>query len=534
MPLDNEYHRFGSARFAEEDEVARAGLFRKTPRSILIGFLGQRPLYWNGQGGMLLTAGARGNKLVDVISYAVCQGIYDGTLVCLDMKGECSKISQILTRKFGIYWNPAHLHGMKCDRINPVDYIRADSPSLVSDVKVFCENMIPLTGAPGADYFEKRARQFLEGIILTLTKLDGVLTLPRLYDILNLIPGGGDAWLDFAFEMSEAGFEISKSVEEEIAAARGQDSGGFRGILGEIFKAFAALSDPVLRASVSPPFTFSLADLCRRDRTHHLYLMPPAEFIEAWGPVIKAFFVGAMIYKARDPQAPMQTWVLDECAQLSKFPAITKLFTYGAGIGIRPLAVYQSRDQMRATGPGAETIIPSSAACRIHFAIRDLPSATDLSRQLGAQTLDYDDTAKQAEARHAREAALQALLQGGDPMEAGLAISHHGAMAAHRSQQHRLLRTPDEILNTPSDKAYIFADGLPHPIYADRKAYWEQRFMAGRFLPNPYHSPLDRVRVKTRFGHAWRSVIRAPVPPELAHLPQYDDGYWSYVEGYRP
>ena len=95
----------------------------------------------------------------------------------------------------------------------------------------------------------------------------------------------------------------------------------------------------------------------------------------------------------------------------------------------------------------------------------------------------------------------------------------------------KLLRTPDEILNTPPDKAYVFADGLAHPIYADRKPYYDQRWMAGRYHPTPYPPPLDRVRVKLRFGHGTLPVVRERVPSRFSHFPQYRDGFWSHVKG---
>ena len=529
---DNEHYRFGSARFPTEGEVAATGMFRRTPDAVFVGFLNGRALYYAGAGGITTCAGARSGKLRDVLSYTLCHGGFGGVLVCLDPKGEAAAIAR-LRLQVAFYWNPRRLHGLPYHRINPVDYIRADSPSLVADVKVFCQNIIARSGAANAGFFEDRAREFLEAIVLTIVKLDGVLTLGRLYRVLCLIPGGGDAWLDFAFEMTEAGFEIAQAVEEEIAAARGNDSGGFRGILGELFRAFAPLSDPELLASVSPPFDVSLADLTSGPACH-LYLMPPAECLDSWGGILKSFFVGAMIHKARAPSAPRQTWVMDEVALLGAFPLVTKLFTYGAGIGIRPWAIFQTAEQMKALGAGADTIVQSSAALRQYFAIRDDTSAIRLSRQMGMETLEYDDAPQQARARLARDEAVRSILNGGDPIEAALALSHHGEMASHRSQQQRWLRTPDEVIGTPGDRQYIFADGLSHPIYAERAPYWEQRWMAGRFHPNPYHPPHDRVRIKSRFGHVWRRVIRERVPGQYAHLPQYADGYWSYIEGFRP
>lgn len=530
---NNEIDRFGSAAFADRNAIARAGLFEQRPDSLLVGFLGDKPLWYDGAGGALLVAGARGGKLRDILAYNICTGIFAHSMVILDLKGELAAISQNQTAdgKFCAYWNPVALHGLPRDRINPVDYIRSDSPTLVSDAKVFCQNMIPPSGSAQGAYFEQRACEFLEGLVLTLTRLHGVVNIPALYAAINLIPGGGDAWLNFAFEMSESGFPLSVRVEEEIAASRDNPSNGFQGILGELFKAFAPFSDPVLMASVSPPFTFSFAQLCEQGRPWQVYLMPPAEYVDAWAPALKALFVSAMIHKSRAPQAPRQTWVLDEAAQLGGFPLIPKLFTYGAGIGIRPFAVFQSIDQLRAVAPHAETIIPSSAACQIYFAIRDIGSASALSRMMGVQTLEFDDEQSQAQARLAKRQALQTLLNGGDPLSAGFAYNHHREAEQRRTKQHRLLRTPDEVLNTPPDKAYVFVDGLAHPVFADRKPYYDQRWMAGRFHPNPYHPPLDRVRVKLRFGQAMLPVVRERVPARFAHFPQYRDGYWSHVKG---
>jgi type IV secretion system protein VirD4 len=66
-------------------------------------------------------------------------------------------------------------------------------------------------------------------------------------------------------------------------------------------------------------------------------------------------------------------------------------------------------------------------------------------------------------------------------------------------------------------------------MLAERAPYYEQAFMAGRYHPNPYHPPADRVRVKTRWGAVWRPVIHERVPQACAHYPQYADGYWSRI-----
>jgi len=531
MITNNQDQRFGSASFATERDLRAAGMFEKKPNSILFGFFGKQPLYYSSMGGVLLVAGARGGKLRDILAYNICSGICASTMLILDMKGELAAISrdQTTDKKFCIYWNPQGLHGLPQHRINPLEYIRIDSPSLVSDLKVFCENAIPLPNSGDTSYFALRAREYLEAVSLTCLELNGTLTLPDVYHVINLIPGAGEEYINVAYEMSRSRFPIVRRIEEEIAEAHKNAIKSFHDIMGELFKAFASLSDPVLMASVSPPYDFSLSELCSSEQKYQFYMMPPAEFVDAWSPVIKALFVGAMIYKSRAPQAPQQTWIVDECAQLGAFPMITKLFTYGAGIGIRPWTIFQSVFQMDALGKNAGNIIMSSAALRSYFAVRDTDTANAVSRMIGSETLVYDDMRLQEKSRHAKRQAIQSIMNGGDILSAGLNYAHFRREAEMPSKQYRLLRTPDEVLNTPSDKQYIFTDGVP-PIYADRKPYYEQAFMAGRYHPNPYHPPLDRVQVKTRFGHAWRRVVTVPVPPAYAHYPQYRNGIYSYVE----
>ncbi|MEM0928050.1 MAG: type IV secretory system conjugative DNA transfer family protein [Pseudomonadota bacterium] len=531
---DNELNRFGSAGFSDEYDLRRAGMLKASPKAVFLGFTERQAVWYHGTGGLLLVAGARGGKLRDLLAYNICNGILsDETLVVLDMKGELAAISQDQTpdQKFCGYWNPMALHGLPAHRINPLEIYRRDSPSLVSDIKVLFENLIPLSGSANGQYFERRAREFGEGIALTLVQLHGCLTYPDLYRVINLIPGGGDAWLDFAFEMSECGFPVSQRVEEEIASSRDSPEGGFRGILGELFKAFAPLSDPILMNAVSPhadgTFDIALADISSGPQKWQFYLMPPAEFIDAWSPVIKSVFVTLMLYKSRAPSAPRQTWVLDECAQLGGFPLVVKLFTYGAGIGIRPWAVFQSTYQMDQLGPNARNVITSSAALQSYFAVRDIDSAEAVSRRLGAQTLEYDDPGKAEQARHAKAQMMEAMLRGDDPMSAGLRYAHRKREAAIRPKQHRLLRTPDEVLNMRPDRQFIFADGLAHPIEAQRRPYFEQAFMAGRYHQNPYYHDPRGIRVKSRWGHRHMRMVREAVPARFAHYPQYRDGYWT-------
>ncbi|WP_085619671.1 type IV secretory system conjugative DNA transfer family protein [Thalassospira alkalitolerans] len=522
---------FGSARWAEPGEIARAGLFDRQPHSLLVGFFQGRALWYSDMGGAACFAGPRSGKGAGLIVQNCCWGIHSPSMLVLDVKGEIAAVTRDQTpdRKFCLYWNPQGLHGIQGDTINPLDHIRKDSPTLISDTKVFVENALPESGSPQGRFFEGRGKEIVEALSITLTLRDGVLTYPALYRAINQLVIGGDVWLDIAFEMQETRIEFVRRIEEEIASARDDSSGGFKGIIGEITRAFSCLSDPDLMASVSPPFTASMAQMCESDQTYQFYLMPPGDMVEAWAPVLKSFFVNARTYKARAPAAPRQTWVLDEIGNLGSFPLALKLFTRDAGLGIRPWGFWQSTEQMKALAPGAEKIIPASAALQNWFGIRDDGTAIALSRRMGHETLRYVDEQRRETARHAKRKAVQSMFAGQDPFKAAFDAQHQTRISNIPALKQRALMTQDEVLGLPPGKQIIFADQLAHPILADRFPYYELPFMAGRYHPNPFFPPDTHVQIMTPRGAAWRPVITEPVPRFFAHYPQYRDGTWSRI-----
>lgn len=525
--------RFGSARFARDEDLRRAGMLRGSGSAVFLGFTDtMQPIFYEDDGGLITVAGARTGKLRDVLAYNICTGLCrEMSLLILDVKGELAAISQDQTPdgKHCWYWNPLGLHGLPRHRLNPVGHLKRSSPTLLSDVKVFAEQWQQRSGAANALYFELSARRILEAVCLILIHLNGVLGLPDLYAAIGAQAANDDEWRDLAWEMHRCGIDLCRRVEAEIASAREDGSGGFRGILGEMLKSVSCLSDPLIRDSVSPPYDIDLEDLCKARPAVQFYIMTPPEMIEPWAPVIKSLFAGAMLLKSRAPQAPRQTWILDECAQLGGFDLVVKMFSFGAGIGIRPWAIFQQYDQMNALGPQARDIICASAAVQQVFGLRDWDSVRRVSDMLGVETLDYDDLAHHATLRQQIIALLRATLSGRDPFESGPELSRMLYEQRLATKLRRPLLTPDEVLNIAGDRQFIFADALPGAVFARRAPYWTQRFMAGRYHPNPYHPPLDRVGVMTRWGRRWRPVIVEPVPEAFAAYPQYRDGLWSHI-----
>ena len=148
--FNNEKFRFGSADNSDSHAIEDAGMFEKTPSSVFIGYFQGHPIYYNSPAGMVVTGGARSGKMTTFLAKNLLSGTCLQTLLILDPKGEGAYLSQDQTpdQKFCAYWNPARLHGLPKDRINPFGHLRIDSPTLVSDIKVACENFTPNTSSP--------------------------------------------------------------------------------------------------------------------------------------------------------------------------------------------------------------------------------------------------------------------------------------------------------------------------------------------------------------------------------------------------
>ena len=76
MNAHSGHDRFGSARFASRSEISGAGMYRQTATSMLCGFDGRAPLWFDiARGGVCLIAGSQGGKGASIIIPNALHGI---------------------------------------------------------------------------------------------------------------------------------------------------------------------------------------------------------------------------------------------------------------------------------------------------------------------------------------------------------------------------------------------------------------------------------------------------------------------------
>ena len=530
----NEEYRFGSASWASKRDLRAAGLFNRAGPQI--GYWKKTPLHLDGDAPMITIGGAGSGKCRDLLAYVVC-GSPSQRMITLDPRGELASISFHMHAAHGEdawHWCPIPLCGLPQNSCNPLDILDLESPNLHADCKFIAEGLIPLSGGNGR-YFELRAREWLENILKAQIEQNRRTSLPALYRIINAIESDRHAWADMLEAMLKSDFDSVRRTASEMLTKQQETPKEFGSIMGEIYAHMNFLDDPVLLSALEDP-DFSLSALSDRSRACKVFLNIPAEYLSIWSPLVRLFFTVTVLYKSRAPDAPRIMLLVDEAGQLGRFEALLRAFTYGRGAGVRAWAIFQDIGQIvRNFGPPALQGFLGSAQLRQFFGVRDYQTAELVSKMLGQETLTYDDTLQQDAARRQKWETVANVMNGEDPFAAAYDYVHFQRNAEHRTKQARPLMTPDEVLDMPEDRQVLFISGHDlKPVYAAKYPYYTRREMAGRYLANPYHPPLDSVPIATRFGRRRARIVTAPVPGEFSAFPQYRSGHWSYVKGHKP
>ena len=542
---DNARFRFGSADWASSRDLRRAKMFKRP--GLQIGYWGPptnaRPLYIDSDAPLITFGGAGSGKLRDLLAYVVCNTPGE-RMVILDPRNELAAISMHVhgpRGEHGYCWrpveNPNGAGGLPRHACNPLSILRADSPYFHGDCAFIAEALVPPKPGAHEPFFNQRAQDWIGAIIKHDVESNGWTSLPRIARIVNMIEGDVAAWATLLESMMSSLFEDVRRAANEMLTKQQDSQREFGSVMGETYSHLKFLDDPSIRRWLEDDGDgFDLSILCDPDTVSKVYLNVPAEYLGLWSPVIRLFFTVAMLQKSRRPDAPRVNLIADEAGQLGRFDALLRSFTYGRGAGIRAWALFQSIGQVtRNFGPSGPQDFIASAQVRQFVGVRDYQTAKLVSDMLGNETLHYPDPAQQREAARRRAGLAANVLAGDDPFACAADLHHHDWRAAYCDVQSRRLMTPEEVLALPEDRQILFISGMNlKPVLAAKYPYFTRREMAGLYLGNPFHPPVNAVRVATRWGMRSRRVITEPVPEKLASFPQYQAGTWSYVEGYRP
>ncbi|MDM3871833.1 type IV secretory system conjugative DNA transfer family protein [Porticoccus sp. W117] len=535
--FDYERDRYGSAGAASLHDLRQAGLL--SGKGISFGFDENKrhELFVPNDGSVALFGGAGCGKSASAFANILIGGHLPNNFICFDPRGELAAISILALSLQGYelhFVNPTGMLGLPQGRCNPLDHLTINNVSLIADAQKAAQDFCSTPLGVKSSWTYDDARRWLTALMLFDAEYAGCASLTGVFYLVQSIQGDTDLWCDLLERMMESRFPTVVSFAGEIMALQKEGRESFTAPLGVLQSAFAFMHDPRLQWTFGGS-DFSLQWLTDANRKIGVFVVWPIEFIQTQAPAIRQVMGSAIQNKLRCPGGTPVSVLWDEAGQCGNVPSLRELFTYGRGAGlINNVAAWQETSQIRAAfGPQADEII-GSAQFRVFKGVRTESSANMVSRMSGTMSLEYDALKEQSDARRLKQHAAQRILSGGNFFEAAADLRHYTEAETHRSKQPREVLKPDEVLNLPPSAMVAFASGLVEgPIMGHWINHYERFDFAGLYLNNPYHDA-EHVSIKTRLGSRRARVIEERVPSVLAHLPQYQGGFWRYIEGCRP
>lgn len=528
--------RFGSARLATHAELRRAGIIGGSGVSFGFDETGRFPLHADGDGSCALFVGTGGGKSL-LFQDNLINGHMPGNVMSFDPRGENAAVSMLALslQGYSVYCiNPTGMLGLPQHRLNPLDHLTIDSPSLIADVQKKALDFCPTPGGVKTSWSYDDARRWDTDLTLHDAEQNGTASLPGIFNLVSMMQGDIDAWCMQLDLMANSRFPSVRTFSNEIMTLQQNGKEGFTAPYGVLQNAYSFMRDGRLHDTFGG-CDFSLQDLPHTPKVA-VFVIWPIEYVVSQSAAIRTVLGSGIQNKFRSPGSiPLSIWV-DETGQLGALNSIREMYTFGRGAGlIGNLCAWQELSQIIASfGQQADEII-GSAQYRVFKAVRTRQTAQLVSGMAGTMTLPYEPKRMQSDARRLKQHAVQQMMSGQTSMlEAAANLRHYQKAEQLPEKQSRQVLTLDEVLNMPPTAMAAFASGKVEGMISGQWIpYFERREMAGKYLPNPYHDA-ERVRIKTRFGSKMVPMVEERVPDSLAHLPQYQSGTWQYIQGFRP
>jgi len=480
---------YGSARWASEKEIRKAGLYADD--GVVIGWHDKCYLRHDGPEHVLCFAPTRSGKGVGLVIPSLLA--WPGSCIVHDIKGENWELTAGFRAKHGrvLLFDPTN---PASNGYNPLLEVRKGEWE-VRDVQNVADVLIDPEGSlEKRNHWEKTSHALLVGAILhvlyaeadkTLAGVAAFLSDPR-HPIettlrrMKTTPHLGDAGVHPV--VAAAAQELLNKSENERS-----------GVLSTAMSFLGLYRDPVV-AKVTGASDWRIADLVASPLPVSLYLVIPPSDISRTKPLVRLMLnqIGRRLTEELKVKGQRQRllFMLDEFPALGRLDFFESALAFVAGYGIKAFLIAQSLNQIE-KAYGQNNAILDNCHVRVAFAANDERTAKRVSDALGTAT----------EQRSMKNYA-------GHRLSPWL-----GHVMVSRTETARPLMTPGEIQQFCEDEEIVFVASTP-PIRAMKARYYlDPRFQA-RLLPPPRPKPLDP---KRRPRDDWSALAPVAAPPVAAH-----------------
>lgn len=513
----------GEARFANNAEIEKAGLFSK--KGIIVGKFKNRFLLFSGMQFVLLAAPTRSGKGVGIVIPNLLN--WDESCVVLDVKLENFLITSKFRQQYGqdIYiFNPFSKDG-ETHRYNPLEYISDDPRLRVTEILAIGYALYP--GAGKDAFFDDAARNLFLGLVLYLCETPD---LPRtIGELLRQSSGKGKPVKKYLQELiNQRNYKEVETVDNDGEITKDLipidiwDGKGLPPLSMECVDAinrFTSTSDNTLSsilATFNVPLTiwsspivdaataandFDIRNIRKKRMT--VYLGVPANKLSEAELLINLFFTQLInlntdeLLHAKPDIKYSCLLLMDEFTAPGRIGIIDKANSFMAGYGLRLLTIIQSPGQLEAEprkGYGKESArtLITNHACQIIYTPREQKDANEYSEMLGTYTFKAKGTSRNLGGKSA------------------------GSRSESESDQKRALLMPQELKEMKQREQIINLENTK-PIKCTKIAYFEDAIFIDRLkLVSPSLAALgDKMPTRAQLEAAWGSGECAITLPKV-------------------
>ncbi|MFN3437416.1 MAG: conjugal transfer protein TraG [Acidovorax sp.] len=456
---------YGSARWAEREEIAEAGLTR--PAGVFLGKTAHKDadyLRHEGPEHVMAFAPTRSGKGVGLVVPTLLS--WPGSAVIHDIKGENWNLTAGWRSRFShcLLFNPTDA---KSAAYNPLLEVRRGMHE-VRDVQNIADILVDPEGAlERRNHWEKTSHALLVGAILHVLYAVEDKTLRGVANFLSDPACPFEVTLHRMMTTGHLGEEVHPVVASAAREVLNKSDNERSGVLSTAMSFLGLYRDPTV-AEVTSRCDWRIADLISAAHPVSLYLVVPPSDISRTKPLVRLILnqVGRRLTESLDGSDGIARkhkllLMLDEFPALGRLDFFESALAFMAGYGLRAFLIAQSLNQID-KAYGQNHSILDNCHVRIAFATNDERTAKRISEALGTAT----------ELRAQRNYAGHRLA----PWLGHLMVS--------RQETARPLLTPGEVMQLPPDDAVVMVSGHP-PIKAKKLRYYQDRNFTLRVLPAP-------------------------------------------------
>lgn len=496
----------GTTRWATLREAMKAGLYGAFRGLYVARDARGRYLRFSGPEHVACYAPTRSGKGVGLV-IPNCM-LWDGTLICLDVKKENWAATAGIRAEAGqkvFLFDPLAPDG-RTARYNPFTYVRRGTIDAFDDIQRIAQMVFP-HAAGDQQFWTDAARSAFVGAAAFLAETPEMpLTFGEVLRLLSSSDGPR-----VMNEHITARRLAGRPYTEATVKALEDYLKGSADLVNSIRKTVTArLSlwfNPRIDAATSES-DFDLREL--RHSLHAIYLGVTPDNIARLRPLLALFFqqfvdLAVRVLPQHDPSAKHGVLLLlDEFPLLGPMPMLADAFAYLAGYDIRMMLVMQSKAQLRDRdlyGPDKATAILENCGLEVVFGTKDLKLSEELSARLGYDTVEGASRSGPRFWRALRRDRLNLT----------------------QTDQRRALLLPQEVTRLGPTEVILLRPGT-YPVRAWRIRYYEEKLFASLRRQPPVVPPID-VHVRMDTGRGFRPAegdgtdTPAPPPPRPSRPP---------------